>query len=589
MPNRHVLDVAYGRAHADVIIDNGQLVNVITGEVYPAAIAIADGLIAKVGDVEAQRGPDTKIIDAAGRFMTPGLIDGHLHLECSKLSVTMFSDLVSRYGTTSVVSSLDQTLVVAGIEGVKAALAETIDGPMRIWWGAPAKAPYTVPETNVGHRFAIAEHQIAQTMPECVGIWETVQEMIEYGDEEVLGALDMAKHNRHQAFGCAPLSDARRIPGQAVAGIMLDHESYSPEEELEKLRNGISILIRESVGAPMLRDNIKLVTEMGAPTHRIGFVTDDVSASDVLGRGHLDYVIRLAVEQGVPAMDAIQMATVNTARMFRLDHLIGCIAPGRYADIIFTDSLENFRAQTVITGGRVVAHDNKSLVTPAPPQRPAIMSNTFAGLAKVDPERIKVTAQGTKALVQTIVLSKDIVFHRPGEQVTLDVIDGIVQPSIEKDTIMVAVAERYGKTDHLPVAFIKGFGLKTGAIATSNAPDDNNIVVAGTNATDMAAAINAVAAQDGGLVVVKDGTVIASLPLPVCGIVADLTAEQMEAAEKVMDEAARTELGSTLDSPFTQLMFLLITSIPEWAITDLGLIDCVNFVVTPPVISSTID
>ncbi|MDI9628257.1 MAG: amidohydrolase family protein, partial [Acidobacteriota bacterium] len=450
MPDRHLLDVAYGRAHADAIIANGKLVNVLTGEIYPADVAIAAGRVAAVGDVSAQRGPRTEIIDAQGRFLTPGLIDGHVHIECSKLSVTMFSDLVSRYGTTSAISGLDQILVSAGIAGVEEFLAETENGPMRVWWGAPAKAPYTVPESNVGHRFAVAEHAIAQQMPECVGLWETVQEFVEFGDEEVLTAMDMAERNRLRAFGCAPLVDARRIAGYAASGVALCHESYSPAEELEKLRNGIDIIIRESTAAPMLRENIKLVTELGAPSHRVGFCTDDVTATDVLGRGHLDYVVRLAIECGVSPVVAIQMATINTARMYRLDDRIGAIAPGRFADILLVDSLEDFRPQTVITGGRIVARDGKSLSAPVAPARSAAIGETFR-LAAVDPDRIKVTAAGRTATVQTIVLSKDVAFKRPGEQIELDIVGGIVQPDASQDTIMVTVAERYGRTDNLPV------------------------------------------------------------------------------------------------------------------------------------------
>ena len=589
MPDRHLLDVAYGRAFADTIIDNGQVVNVITGEIYPASVAIAGGKIAAVGDVTAQRGPDTEVIDAEGRYLTPGLVDGHLHIECSKLSVTMFSDLVSRYGTTSAISGLDQILVVSGIDGVKEFLTEAENGPMRVWWGAPAKAPYTVPESNVGHRFAVAEHEIAQRMPECVGLWETVQEFVEYGDEEALVAMDMAETNRLRAFGCAPLVDARRVAGYAASGVALCHESYSPEEELEKLRNGIDIIIRESVAAPMLRDNIKLITEMGAPSDRVGFCTDDVTSTDILGRGHLDYVVRLAIECGVTPMQAIQMATVNTARMYRLDDRIGSIAPGRFADILLVDSLDDFRPAVVVKGGRVVARDGRPVAAAVAPERSASLLDTMK-LGPTDAARLVVrvptdAASASTATVQTIVLSKDVAFKRPGNQVSLAVVDGVVQPDAVQDTILLTVAERYGKTDNLPVAFIQGFGLTRGAIATSASPDDNNIVCAGVTPADMAFAIDEVVRMGGGQVAVADGQVLAALPLPVGGIVADLPAEQMSAAEQALDDAARS-LGSELRSPFGQLLFLSITAIPDWAMTDLGLVDCIDFKVVDPVLAT---
>lgn len=585
MVDNHLLDVAYGRAKADTIIKNGKLVNVLTGEVYPADIAITNGRIAAVGDVSAQEGEDSEIIDAAGRYLTPGLIDGHLHIECSKLSVTMFADLVSRYGTTSAISGLDQILVSHGIDGIKEFLDEAEQSSMRVWWGAPAKAPYTVPESNVGHRFGVEEARKAQAMPECVGVWETVQEFVEYGDEEALAVMDLARQNRLPIFGCAPLVDPRRVAGYAASGVALCHESYSPEEELEKMRNGINIIIRESTAAPMLRENIKLVTEMGAPTDRVGFCTDDVTATDILGRGHLDYVVRLAIECGVDPVAAIQMATINTARMYHLDQHIGAIAPGRFADILFVESLEDFRPAEVMVGGNVVAKNGKAVKAPQAPERSEGILSTFK-LPEVEASRLQVRAEGSTAKVQAIVLSKDVAFKRPGSQVELPIVDGVVQVDPDSDTLMVAVAERYGKTNNLPVAFIQGFGIRRGAIATSAAPDDNNVVCAGVSSEDMAFAINEVAKMGGGQVAVADGKVLAKLRLPIGGIVADLPAEEMSAAEQELDRVAREELGSTLDSPFGQLLFLSITAIPDWAITDLGLIDCVALKVVDPVLET---
>lgn len=594
MPDRHLLDVAYGRAHADTVITGGRLVNVLTGEIYSADIAIAGGKVAAVGDVSAQRGEGTEVIDAAGRYLTPGLIDGHLHIECSKLSVTMFADLVSRYGTTSAISGLDQVLVTNGIDGVKEFLAEAEEGAMRVWWGAPAKAPYTVPESHVGYRFAVEDHRSAQLMPECVGLWETVQEFVEHGDEEALAAMDLAETNRLRAFGCAPLVDARRVAGYAASGVALCHESYSPEEELEKLRNGIDILIRESTAAPMLEDNIKLITEMGAPTDRVGFCTDDVTATDILSRGHLDYVVRLAVEKGISPVQAIQMATINTARMYRLDDRIGSLAPGRFADILFVESLEDFRPSLVMKGGSVVARDGASVTAPVAPPRSEALRSTFA-LEPVGSDRfaVRAPAGASRARVQAIVLSKGVAFKRAGEEVDLDVVDGVIQPSAEKDTVLLAVAERYGKSGdgvtpaNLPVAFVKGFSLTRGAIATSASPDDNNIVVAGVSREDMAFAVNEVVRMGGGQVAVADGEVLAALPLPVGGIVADLPAETMVAEEGALDAAAREQLGSDLDHPFIQLFFLSITAIPDWAMTDLGLIDCIGFTVVDPVLHAS--
>lgn len=589
MVNRRLLDVAYGRAAADSIITGGQLVNVLTEEIYSAEVAIADGRVAFVGDAAdmgARRGPETEIIDAGGRYLTPGLIDGHLHIECSKLSITYFADLVGRYGTTSAISGLDQILVVAGIEGVKEFLAEAANSPLRVHWGAPTKAPYTVPESNVGHRFGPAEHAIAQQMPECVGLWETVQEFVEGSDEEYFEVFDMAAKNRLRIMGCAPLSDHRRISGLAAIGTAVDHESYSPEEELIKLRNGIGVLIRQSEAAPFLKENIKVVTELGAPARRIGFVTDDVNAYDVLGNdGHIDRMVRLAISYGVTEMQALQMATINTAEYFGMSDKIGCIAPGRFADILFVDDLTDFRAHTVITGGKVSFVQGKAVTPPVAPPRSELMHDTIQ-IPELSGDDFVPKADGSRAKVLTMCLDPDVMFVRKRQDFWLDVVDGRIQADTEQDVLYVSIVERYGKTGNHPTAFIHGFGLKNGALATTCSPDDNNIVVIGANADDMAVAVRRIKELGGGQVVVADGKVLAEIALPIAGIVADIPAEEMLAAETRLNDEMHS-LGSKLALPLWYSMFVMITSIPDWAITDLGLVDCIELKIVDPILEVT--
>ena len=584
MTDTALLDTAFARTPADTIVTGGQLVNVLTGEVYPADLAITSGRIAATGDVDDRRGPQTNIIDATGQYMVPGMIDGHLHVECSKLSVTMFGSLVSRFGTTSALSGLDQILVVAGLDGVREFLDEAREGSFRVFWGAPAKAPYTMPESTVGQRFGPDEHRIAQTWDECYGLWETVQEFIEHGDEEVMEALDMGRKNRLRPFGCAPMADARRIAGQAAAGIALDHESYTAEETLEKLRNGINVIIRQSTAAPFLEENIRVITEFGAQPGRVAFCTDDVSASEILGHGHLDALVRQAIALGVPPVTAIQMATINCATMYRIDEYVGSLAPGRFADIVLVDDLENFRPARVISGGQLIAENGEPLQQPTAPERSAVLLDTMKR-ATVEADDLRVPAEGNAVSVLAMSLSADVAFVRTRKDVALPVQEGSVCADVDKDVLLVTVAERYGKNNNLPVAFVHGFGLRRGAIATSASPDDNNIVCVGTSREDMALAINALGESGGGQVVVADGEVIDLLPLPVGGIVADVVPEEMATHERALDQHAK-DLGSTLPSPFWYLMFLSITAIPDYAITDLGLIDCRRLEPVDPVLSS---
>ncbi|MFI6926183.1 adenine deaminase [Nonomuraea spiralis] len=577
MMDRDLLDVAYGRRPADRIITGGTLVNVLTGELYPAEIGIVGGRIAAVEPV-LERGPDTEIIDARGGYLVPGLIDGHLHIECSKLSVTSFADLVVPFGTTSVVSGLDQILVAEGLPGVRRFLDEAAATGMRIWWGAPAKAPYTVPESTVGHPFGPAEHRIAQEWPECVGIWETVQEMVEHSDPAVLEALDLARERRLPVFGCAPLSDPRRISGLAAAGVRLDHESYSHEEMLEKLRRGMYGIIRESSVAHFLDENIKAVATAGA--RRLAFCTDDVHAADVLAGGHMDKLVRMAVAAGVDPVTAIQMATVNCAEMYRIDHLVGSLSPGRFADVLIVDSLEDFRVREVIANGVPAARDGQ-MVTPTPaPERGPVRPFPISPVTADD---LVLRAEGAEATVLTLGFTEQV-FVRKRRDVTLPVVNGVVEPSVEQDALLVTVVERYGKTGNKPVAMVSGMGLRAGAIATSAAPDDNNIICVGASREDMALAVNTVAEQGGGQAVVVDGEVRALLPLPVGGIVSDLPAAEMAVLEERLDDLAR-ELGCTLPAPLMYLFFLSITAIPDYAVTDLGLIDCVRLTVVDPILT----
>jgi adenine deaminase len=585
MTDLDLVDVALGRAPADLVISGGRLVNVFTEEIYPADVAVSGDTIAAVGDVSAQTGPRTQVVDAAGSFLVPGLIDGHLHVECSKLSLTMFARAVVPLGTTSIVSGLDQIFVVAGLEGVREFLDEAAAGPLGVFWGAPSKLPYTFPESTVGHTFGPAEHAAAQGWPECVGIWETVQEFIFERDPKVLAALDLAARNRLPVLSCAPLAEGAKIAALACAGFRADHECYSAEETLAKLRNGMYAMIRESSVAHFLSENLRVVTEHRAKADRIGFCTDDVTASDILSRGHLDNLVRMAIARGLEPMRAIQMATINCAQIYRIDHRVGSVSPGRTADVLLVDDLAEFRARQVVAKGRLVASGGRMTVATHPPDRGPALLNTVS-VAPVGPADLQVRAgpQAGRARVMSMAMSQEVPFVRKRREVDLAVADGVVLPDVERDVLYVSVVERYGKSAHRPVAFVSGFGLKAGAMASSASPDDNNILCVGADPRDMAAAVNHLAAEGGGQVVVSDGEVRAFLSLPIGGIVADLPPEDMARAEARLDDAARA-LGCRLPSPFMYLIFLSITAIPDYAITDLGLIDCVSLEVMSPVLT----
>lgn len=561
-----------GEIPAHRVVLGGTLINVMTSEIYPADVAIYGDTIVAVGDVSMHIGPKTEKIDASGKYLAPGLIDGHIHSECSKLSITSYSKAVVPCGTTSMVSGLDEYISVGGLEGLQEIFEEIKGVPLKVFWGAPYRTPYTVPQSTVSFNFTKEVHETVQKWPECFGVWETVREFVTEGDDDTLGAIVEADKNRLPIFGCAPMARGKELDAYLCGGIRLDHESYTHEEVVEKMRKGMHMLIRESSVTHFLAENIRAVTEVN-PTlaRRISFCTDDVTASDVLTKGHLDNVVRLAIAAGVEPMTAIQMGTINSAEAYRIDHLVGSISPGRIADILMVDSPESFRVQAVISDGKLVAQNNKMVCRLDPPSRSAVLSSELnCPLTKPEDFHYKVGIENGKAKV----LAMDVKgpFVRQRRDVELIVKNGVVQPDIEQDVAIVSVLERFGRNGNRSLAFCSGWHLKKGAMASSCAPDDNNIVVMGVNAADMSLAVNHLIENGGGQVLAADGKIIDFLPLPVGGIVSDEEPEVIARREKELNKAANA-LGCNLPEPLMYMFFLPITSIPDYAITDVGPVD----------------
>ncbi|MDK1716071.1 adenine deaminase C-terminal domain-containing protein [Dellaglioa algida] len=568
---------------ADLVIENGTLVNVMTTEFYQADIAIYKEKIVAVGNVEAYIGDKTKHIDATGKYITPGLIDGHIHVECSKMSMTSFANAVVPFGTTSVVSGLDETVAVAGLEGVQEVFKEIEGLPLNLFWGAPYKTPYTIPQSTIAFNIDADVQETIQKWTECYGVWETVREAIETQDEDTLKTLVHAQNNHLPIFGCAPMATGVKLNEYLASGIRLDHESYGHEELVEKARNGMNVLIRESSVTHFLAENIRAVTEVNpAIARHVSFCTDDVTATDILEKGHLDNLVKLAIQAGVEPITAIQMATINSAEAYRIDDQVGSVSPGRLADILIVDQPGSFNVELVISRGQVVA-ENKEILKPlvAP-----VRSDLFKGklkheLTSANDFEYKVTEKAGMATVQTI--NSQGAFVRKRKDVDLIINDGVVQPSPEKDVALVSVLERFGKNGNQSLGFTSGWGLKKGAMASSSAPDDNNIVVMGVSANDMSIATNKLIEAGGGQIVVIDGEVISFLALPVGGIMSDLSPREIEAGEIALRKGTDL-MGSELPDPMFYMSFLPITAIPDLAITDLGMVDCVALKIVDPII-----
>ncbi|MDR1774283.1 MAG: amidohydrolase family protein [Clostridioides sp.] len=568
---------------AQKAITGGTLVNVMSSEIYKADVAIYEDTIVAIGDVSDYISDDTEIIDATGEFLVPGMIDGHIHSECSKLSITSFAKGVVPCGTTSIISGLDEYISVSGLEGLKEIFSEIKASPLKVFWGAPYKTPYTFPKSTVAFNFTEEVHKTVQKWPECFGVWETVREAVQEEDEDTLGAIEQANLNRLPIFGCAPMARGNDLNGYLCSGVRLDHESYDHEEVVEKMRNGMHMLIRESSVTHFLKENIRAVTEVNPLlARRVSFCTDDVTATDILVKGHLDNLVRLAIAEGVEPMTAIQMATINSAEAYRIDHLVGSITPGKIADIVFVDGVETFNVEKVMTNGKLVAENGKLNYELKAPKRSSLLTSQLKckKTTKEDFE-YKVDIEKGKAKV----LSMNVVgpFVRKRRDVELDVENYVVQPSIEKDVTMVSVLERFGRNGNKSLAFCSGWKLRCGAMASSAAPDDNNIVVLGTNASDMSIAVNHLIDNGGGQVVVCDGKILDFLPLPVGGIVSDLEPEEIAQREIKINKIAK-ELGCDLPEPLMYMFFLPITAIPDYAITDVGAVDCITLETFNPIL-----
>ncbi len=572
MYNKQAIDTGLGRRKADLVFRGGKLVNVFTAEVYEADVAVTGEVIAAIGDVGETVGEETRIVDASGKHLVPGLIDPHVHTEVSKLSITGYAQAVLPRGTTSVCTAFDQIAPVKGIDGIRYMLDEAKGLPLRIFNPPPSKIPYTIPPGTLGASIGPADHRVAMTWEEANGIAETTFDFIRAGDEDVIESIGLCEEHRLPVHGHAPFVTGLALGAYACCGARDDHECFSKEETIDKLRNGIYCLLREATMAHNLADCIKAVTEAGLPTRRVCLCSDDTDTSTLMRLGHMDHILRCAIKAGIDPVTAISMVTINAADALRVDDVVGAIAPGRYADILLVEDLEEFEVASVYSGGRLVASDGSMEVALTPPERPPEMLRTFK-LTPVSADDLLFRTDLPDGRVEAIsMFIPPEIPIRLRRDVELEVSGGVVHPNAGIDVNYVSVIERYNDTGSRSTAFMSGFNLREGALATSLSPDDENVVCLGADAVSMATAVNRVIELNGGQVVSRGGDVLAELALPLAGIMSDIPpAEMVEAEDRLI--AAAHELGCTLPNPFMWLIFLPITAIPQYSLLDRGFVE----------------
>ncbi|GAC1471158.1 MAG: adenine deaminase [Chloroflexota bacterium] len=563
---RHWVAVARGDAEPDLVLKGGTVLSVFTGELFGADVAIADGHVVGVGSYDGAR-----VDDVSGQFVLPGFIDGHCHIESSKLDVPEFARAVLRTGTTAVVTDPHELANVLGLQGIEYVLRASHGLPLRVYVTLPSCVPASALESPAIPLEACDYPEILRR-DRVIGI----AEMMNYpaaiaGDAALMGKMALMGY-RH-IDGHAPQVQGRDLNAYIVSGPSSDHECTTLEEALEKRRLGMWVMIREASMIRNLEALLPLVKQYG--TENTMFVTDDREAGTLIEEGHMNAIVRKAVKCGLSAGEAVKLATLNVARYHELP-LQGAVAPGYAADIQVLPDLDSFVPSRVYSRGRLVAAGGETLpfVTP---ERDIDVTQTVR-LRTIGRDSFAIPHDGSRT-VRVIELIPHQVVTRSGVCKPC-VVGGAVVADTENDVLKVAVVERHAASGRIGVGLVRGFGLKRGAIASTVAHDAHNVVVVGVVDADMCVAVQHLGAIGGGLVVAVDGQIVGDLPLEIAGLMSVLPVAGVVERLKALHRSLR-DLGVTIDTPFMYLSFLALSVIPELRITDRGLVDVRSFDVVP--------
>ncbi|MBI2860390.1 MAG: adenine deaminase [Chloroflexi bacterium] len=556
-----LISVARGNSPADLVLANARVVNTLNGKVERGNVAILGDRVAGVGDYHKAR----ETLDLGGRYVAPGLIDGHTHLESSLLDVGQYARAVVARGTSAVVTDLHEIANVCGLEGMRYVLDCARRLPLDLFLMAPSCVPATHLETS-GASITAEDIRRVLRWRNCLGLGEMMNfPGVLAGDPAVLAKIALARGRIID--GHAPGLTGKDLAAYIAAGIQSDHESMTAAEGEEKLRQGMFLMIREGSSEKNLDALLPLVNDSNFS--RCLFVVDDRSCADLLRDGDIDAVVRKAITRGLEPVRAIQMATINPARYFGLEGL-GAVSPGSFANLVVLDGLEDFRVEMVFYRGRLVAREGQPLF-PLPRVKDEKLSHTVR-VRPFGQEMLRLAARGESWIIE--VVPGQIITRKRREKVTIS--DGAAVPDPGRDILKLAVVERHHAAGNIGLGLVSGFGLKTGALASSVAHDSHNIVAVGASDTDIAAAVKEVERLQGGLVVAAGGAVRASLPLPVAGLLSDQPLEDVAARLEKLEATAR-DMGVTLPAPFAALSFLALPVIPELRLTDRGLVDVGRF------------
>ncbi|HTS18257.1 MAG TPA: adenine deaminase [Verrucomicrobiae bacterium] len=556
-----LIKVARGEEPADLVIKGGQIVNVLSQEIYPADVAICGEQIAGVGEYSG-----LNELDARGKFIAPGFIDGHMHIESSMVTVWEFAKTVMPRGTTTIVADPHELANVLGVEGIEYVLKTAKYQPLSVYVMLPSCVPATDLETS-GARLKAVDLLPYLNSPWVLGLAEMMNYPgVIHGSEEVLDKLRIV--GGKVIDGHAPQLSGKDLSAYVAAGIGNDHECTTVEEAREKMRLGMTVAVREGSVTRDLLALLPLIKPENAD--RFFFCTDDRTPADLMTRGHIDSMVRMAIGAGLDPALAVRLATINTARYFGLPK-VGAIAPGWVADVNVLTDLKACAVEKVFKRGHLVAE--KGYLLGNKPMSAMIGVSNTVRIRPLGDSSFRISAKSGRARVMELI---------PNQIITRQILvepkrdDGHVVSDTKNDVLKIAVIERHHGTGNIGLGLTKGFGLKSGAIASSVGHDAHNINVVGTNDADMRAAVEEIARMQGGFAVANGGSILASVPLPIAGLLSNKPLPDVKEELDVANTAAG-KLGCTVAEPFMALSFMALSVIPELKLTDRGLVDVNQF------------
>ncbi len=563
MHQEEFIEVALGEKKADLVIKNAKIVNVLTEEIYESEVAIVKGRIAGVGKGYIGE----KEIDLKGAYLTPGFIDGHVHIESSMMLPHRFAQAVVPAGTTTAIIDPHEIANVLGLHGISFMHAATRGLPLRVYTMLPSCVPATPFETS-GFELNAYDLSLLIDSDWVLGLAEMMNfPGVIHRDKNVMAKIDLALQHQKRVDGHAPQVSGKDLCAYIASGVTSDHECTDPQQAIEKLRQGMYIMVREGTAAKDLDALMPILLHNN--NRKIMFVTDDRHPEDLTV--HINGMVQRAVDNRVNPIKAIQMASLNTAEYFKIQDL-GAIAPGYRADFNVFENLQEFtKPLMVFQGGEVVAENGKLIDDLENIEIPATRGSVNVGWLEDDCFQIK--AKGNKAKAIEIIphqlITKETVVDIKEE-------DGLAVSNVENDVLKICVVERHRASGNIGKGFVKGFGIKEGAIASTVAHDSHNMIIIGTNDSDMLLAQKELVKSQGGKVVVRNGEVLAKLPLPIAGLMSDKDINFVTEQSEALNKAAK-EIGCVVDDPFMTMGFLSLPVIPELKITDKGIFSTKGF------------